>query len=84
MAPLGTLISVEETVGPQILNRYQLYPSAAINGEAAPGYSSGQAIAAMERIAAETLPAGYGHEWTGTSRRCSPKASCRARASITS
>ena len=45
---------------------YNLYTSATINGQPAPGYSSGQAIAAMEEVAAEVLPEGFGYEWTGT------------------
>src|SRR5439155_2575317 len=51
---------------PQALIRYNGYRAAIINGAAKPGYSSGQGLAAMERISATTLPAGYGFEWTGT------------------
>ena len=56
MVPLGTLVDVRETIGPQIITRYNLYPSAAITGEAAPGHSSGQALALMEQMAASKLP----------------------------
>ena len=67
MIPIGTFISVEEVVGPQVVQRYNLYPSAQINGEPAPGYSSGQALELMEQIAQKELPATMGYEWTGMS-----------------
>ena len=60
MIPLGTLATVEREPGPQIITRYNLYPSASITGEAAPGFSSGQALDLMEQMAAEKLPAGDG------------------------
>jgi multidrug efflux pump subunit AcrB len=53
-------------LGPQSIIRYNNFRSATLNGGPAPGYSSGDAIAAMEKIAATTLPRGYGYEWTGT------------------
>ena len=65
MVPLGTLIETKPILGPEVVTRYNLFASANINGSAAPGYSSGQAIAAMERIATEELPDGYAFEWTG-------------------
>jgi len=65
MIPLGTLIETRPMLGPEIVSRYNLFASATINGEAAPGYSSGQAVAAMESAAAEVLPDGYTFEWTG-------------------
>ncbi len=64
MVPLGALLSVEESSGPSIVNHYNMYPSAEINGGAAPGYSSGQAIALMEELAAQELPPTMGYEWT--------------------
>lgn len=67
MIPLGTVVKVEKTLGPQIINRYNLYPSAAINGSAAPGYSSGEALEIMEDMAAAKLPPSMGYEWTGMS-----------------
>ena len=67
MVPLGTVVNVQETVGPQIIPRYNLYPSAAISGESAPGYSSGQALELMEQMAANKLPLSMGYEWTGIS-----------------
>jgi HAE1 family hydrophobic/amphiphilic exporter-1 len=67
MVPLGTLIDVEQTVGPQTILRYNLYPTASITGSAAPGFSSGQALNLMEQLASEKLPTSMGFEWTGMS-----------------
>jgi hydrophobe/amphiphile efflux-1 (HAE1) family protein len=64
MVPLGSLVNLKRTTGPYRVLRYNLYPAAEINGDAAPGYSTGQAMAAMEKLAAQNLPAGYGYEWT--------------------
>ncbi len=65
MVPLGALVTIEESFGPQIVTRYNLYPSATITGQAAPGYSSGQALTLMEQMANRKLPAAMGYEWTG-------------------
>ncbi|HKB01308.1 MAG TPA: efflux RND transporter permease subunit, partial [Gemmataceae bacterium] len=62
--PLGTLLSAETQVGPLSVIRYNLYPSAAINGQTAPGASSGEALKAMEAAATEVLPPSMGYEWT--------------------
>ncbi|MCG6942472.1 MAG: multidrug efflux RND transporter permease subunit [Thiohalocapsa sp.] len=67
MVPLSTLAKVETKTGPQIISRYNLFRSADISGGAAPGYSSGQAIAAMQDTAKQSLPSGFGYEWTGMS-----------------
>jgi HAE1 family hydrophobic/amphiphilic exporter-1 len=67
MVPLGSLLDVRRVLGPEIVTRYNLYPSAAIFGSAAPGSSSGQAIRLMEQMAADTLPAGIAYDWTSTS-----------------
>jgi HAE1 family hydrophobic/amphiphilic exporter-1 len=67
MVPLGTLIDVERILGPQIITRYNLFPAAAVNGAAAPGYSSGQGLALMEQLATAKLPTTMGYEWTGMS-----------------
>jgi len=64
MVPLSTLGRLTPVVGPETVPHYNLYEAAEITGSAAPGYSSGQAIAAMER-AAKSLPADFGYEWTG-------------------
>ncbi len=65
MVPLSTLGTLKPIVGPETVPHYNSYGSALINGVAAPGYSSGQAIAAMERAAATALPRDFGYEWTG-------------------
>ncbi len=66
MVPLNSLVDTELVVGPQTIVRYNNLRSVSLNGAAAPGYSSGQAIEAMERVSRDTLPDGYGFEWTGT------------------
>lgn len=66
MVPLGTLTDMSPTVGPSIISLYNLYPSSNIYGAAAPGYSSGQAMQVMERLAKQVLPAGISYEWTST------------------
>ncbi len=65
MVPLRALLSVGPTLGPERIERYNLFRSATVNGDTAPGYASGQSIAAMERVAGETLPQGFTYEWTG-------------------
>ena len=64
MVPIGSLASIEQVNGPLMLTRYNMYPAAAINGAAAPGTSSRQAIDIMERLADEHLPANMRYEWT--------------------
>ncbi|MCT3814376.1 efflux RND transporter permease subunit [Elizabethkingia anophelis] len=68
MVPFSTFITIERVYGPEVLTRYNMYMSAMINGEPAEGYSSGDAIAAVERVAAETLPRGFDIEWSGMTR----------------
>jgi hydrophobe/amphiphile efflux-1 (HAE1) family protein len=65
MVPLSTLGDLKPIVGPETVPHYNNYASALINGGPAPGYSSGQAVAAMERAAAIALPRDFGFEWTG-------------------
>jgi HAE1 family hydrophobic/amphiphilic exporter-1 len=65
MVPLSTLGTLKPIVGPETVPHYNNFPSALINGGAAPGYSSGQAVAAMERAAAAVLQRDFGFEWTG-------------------
>ena len=65
MVPLRTLVGLSSTLGPETIRRYNLYRAAQVNGEAAPGYSSGDAIAAMQRVAAQVLPAGMTYAWSG-------------------
>jgi multidrug efflux pump len=64
MVPLGTLVNVRSIAGPDKIVRYNMFPSAELTGTPAPGISSGQAIAAMERLAGENLPTSMGFEWT--------------------
>ncbi len=64
LVPLGSLVKVRETYGPDREMRYNGYPAAEINGAPAPGYSSGQAEAALEKLAAENLPKGMALDWT--------------------
>jgi hydrophobe/amphiphile efflux-1 (HAE1) family protein len=65
MVPLSTLGQLRPIVGPETVPHYNNYGSALINGAAAPGFSSGQAVAAMQRAAAAALPNDFGYEWTG-------------------
>ncbi|OQK17337.1 hypothetical protein AU255_05495 [Methyloprofundus sedimenti] len=67
MIPLGTIIRVDDTVGPQTILRYNLYPAASITGSAAPGFSSGEALSLMEQMAQTNFPDSIGFEWTGMS-----------------
>ncbi|MEQ9335329.1 multidrug efflux RND transporter permease subunit, partial [Thalassobaculum sp.] len=66
MVPLRSIVETRLVVGPQAIVRYNNQRSVTVNGAPAPGYSSGQALAAMERVSAENLPDGFGYEWTGT------------------
>jgi HAE1 family hydrophobic/amphiphilic exporter-1 len=66
MVPIRSVAQAELVQGPQALVRYNGYRAAIINGAAKVGFSSGQALAAMQRVSETTLPAGYGYEWTGT------------------
>ena len=67
MIPLGTFCKIEKTSGPQIIPRYNLYPSSSISGQSAAGFSSGDAMRLMEEMAREKLPGSMGYEWTGMS-----------------
>jgi len=64
MVPLGAISELKDIVGPDRIQRYDLYSSADIIGASAPGYSSGQALAAMEQVANAELPKQYSYEWT--------------------
>jgi multidrug efflux pump subunit AcrB len=64
MVPLGSVLTVRPSYGPDQVQRYNAYPSAEINGAPAPGFSSGQATDALERIAREVLPNGISYSWT--------------------
>lgn len=68
MIPLSNLVKIQEVTAPQVISHFNLMRSAEINGSAAPGFSSGQAIEAMQRISKEILPQGMSFEWTGVAR----------------
>jgi hydrophobic/amphiphilic exporter-1 (mainly G- bacteria), HAE1 family len=67
MVPLEQVVTMKETTAPQVISHFNLFRSASLNGSAAQGVSSGTALAEMERIAGETLPAGMGYAWSGIS-----------------
>jgi HAE1 family hydrophobic/amphiphilic exporter-1 len=67
MVPLSTVVRVRETTSPQVISHFNLFRSAEINGAAAPGFSSGQAIEEMQRLAQTSLPQGMGYAWSGLS-----------------
>lgn len=66
LVPLDALVSVERVVGPELINRFNIFPAAKVLGDPAPGYSSGQAIAEMEKIAGEVLGTDYSLSWIGS------------------
>ncbi|QDZ28830.1 efflux RND transporter permease subunit [Noviherbaspirillum sp. UKPF54] len=66
MIPLSAVLRPKSISGPEFYERYNIYRAATITGATAPGYSSGQAAQAMQEVAAATLPAGFGYEWTGS------------------
>ncbi|MDX9701609.1 MAG: multidrug efflux RND transporter permease subunit [Candidatus Auribacterota bacterium] len=67
MVPFKSFAAVRHTTGPQSITRYNMYPSNTITGVAKPGYSSGDAITAMEKLLKKTLPSSMGYEWSGLS-----------------
>ena len=67
MVPIRSLASLSMVLAPQLVDRYNQFPSAQVNGEGAGGVSSGEAMAAMAAVAGENLPDGYGYEWSGLS-----------------
>jgi hydrophobe/amphiphile efflux-1 (HAE1) family protein len=69
MIPLSTLVAPQSINAPNVLQRYNLFRMADIGGDSAPGYSSGQAIQALEEVAKQVLPAGFDYEWSGISRQ---------------
>ncbi|MDE6369827.1 MAG: efflux RND transporter permease subunit, partial [Muribaculaceae bacterium] len=68
MAPIENFMTLTRIYGPDLLNRFNLFNSISVSGNPAPGYSSGDAIAAIERVANQTLPQGYGYEYAGMTR----------------
>jgi hydrophobe/amphiphile efflux-1 (HAE1) family protein len=65
MVSIGSVATFRDKTGPYRVTRYNLAPAVAVDGDTAPGYSSGQSLVAMEKLAAETLPRGMSPEWTG-------------------
>lgn len=68
MAPIENFVKLTRVYGPDLLNRFNLFNSISVNGSPAPGYSTGDAIAAINRVAAQTLPQGFGFEYAGMTR----------------
>jgi multidrug efflux pump subunit AcrB len=67
MTPIGTVAEIEQVQGPLLISLYNLYPSASVVGNAAPGFSSGEALDLMDQIGEHALPTGTGYEWTAMS-----------------
>src|SRR5205085_1341464 len=67
MVPLASVVTVKETVAPQVIGHFNLFRSATLNGSARPGVSSGDGLREMERIATSTLPSGMSYAWSGIS-----------------
>ncbi len=68
MVPVSAFLTLKKIYGPEQVSRYNMYPSAMLNGEPAPGYSSGQAIEAIKETARTKLPKGFGYDWAGSSK----------------
>ncbi|WP_147201947.1 efflux RND transporter permease subunit [Segetibacter aerophilus] len=68
MAPISEFVSLDRVYGPQAISRFNLFTSIGVNGSPKPGFSSGDAIRAVQEVAAQTLPAGYGYEFSGITR----------------
>lgn len=68
MAPVSEFITLKRVYGPEFINRFNLFTSISVSGAPKPGYSSGDAIKAIQEVAAQTLPVGYGYEFSGLSR----------------
>ncbi|MBZ5570970.1 MAG: multidrug efflux RND transporter permease subunit [Acidobacteriia bacterium] len=67
MIPLDNLVAISQTSSPQVISHYNLFRSAEVDGAVAPGFSSGQGIAALEELSKKVLPQGFSYEWTGIS-----------------
>ena len=68
MASISNFVTLKRVYGPDLLNRFNMFQSISVTGQPAQGYSSGDALAAIERVASQTLPAGYGYEYAGMTR----------------
>src|SRR5262249_35361060 len=67
MVPLDNLVTIAQTSTPQVISHYNMFRSAEVDGSPAPGFSSGQSLAAMEDLSRKALPQGFSYEWTGLS-----------------
>jgi len=68
MAPITQFMTIKKVYGPDAINRFNMFTAMSVNGSPAPGYTSGQAIKAIKEVAAQTLPTGYGYEFSGMTR----------------
>ncbi|MBD5348434.1 MAG: efflux RND transporter permease subunit [Bacteroides sp.] len=68
MAPISNFVSLKRVYGPDVINRFNMFTTISVTGNPSPGTSSGEAIAAIEEVAAQTLPVGYGYEYSGITR----------------
>lgn len=75
MAPIDNFVKLTRVYGPDIINRFNMFTSISVTGSPAPGASSGDAIAAIEQVAAETLPVGFGYDYSGLTREESKQGS---------
>ncbi|MBD5234578.1 MAG: MMPL family transporter [Bacteroidales bacterium] len=82
MAPISNFVKLTRVYGPDLMNRFNMFTSISVTGTAAPGYSSGEALAAIERVANQTLPQGYGYEYAGMTREEAGNSSGSATAAI--
>ncbi len=82
MAPISNFVKLTRVYGPDLMNRFNMFTSISVTGTPNPGYSSGDAIAAIERVASQTLPQGYGYEYAGMTREEAGSSSGNATAMI--
>lgn len=75
MAPIDNFVSLHRVYGPDVINRFNMFTTISVTGTPAPGASSGDAIAAIEQVAQQTLPTGYGYEYSGLTREESKSSS---------
>lgn len=75
MAPIDNFVTLKRVYGPDVLSRFNMFTSISVTGTPAPGYSSGQAIAAIDEVATQMLPPGYGYEYSGLTREESSQGS---------
>ncbi|MDE6304301.1 MAG: efflux RND transporter permease subunit [Paramuribaculum sp.] len=82
MASISNFVTLTRVYGPDLLNRFNMFQSISVSGQPAPGYSSGEALAAVERVANQTLPTGFGYEYAGMTREEASSSSGSATAVI--